>query len=197
MRQVLVGIGLIALLIGALATLDLVLRLKVDVLVGTPRIIDGDSLAFGDVNVRLAGIDAPERTQPCRDAAGDKFACGRSATDFLRYLIGDASVTCRGRGRDRYGRMIGQCRVNGVDISETMVRRGWAVAYLGDLEAQEGEARRLEIGLWAGEFDMPAQWRKDRRSASLFTPVGAVREAIATLATVASGGTVLRAPFDE
>ena len=32
---------------------------------GKPRVVDGDSLKFGSVSVRLHGIDAPETNQTC------------------------------------------------------------------------------------------------------------------------------------
>ena len=197
LRQIFVGIATIAFLIAALAGVDLVLRLELDVVEGHPRIIDGDSIAFGDLNVRLAGIDAPERAQLCSDAKGDEYACGRFATDYLRFLIEDSKVTCRGRGRDRYDRLIGDCRVGGIALSGEMVRRGSAVAYLGDLDAVEDGARLRGLGLWAGEFTRPADWRRERRTASAIAPVGAVREQIAVLAALIAGDRALRAPGDE
>ena len=168
---------------------------------GTPRIIDGDSIAFGELNVRLAGIDAPERGQECFDAGGDAFRCGRQATDYLAFLIGDGPVTCRGRGTDRWGRMIGSCRARGVDLSDAMVRRGWAVAYMGDLGDTERKARERGLGLWAGAFTPPAQWRRERRTAALdadpaLAALGIVREGIAGLAARVRGEAPLRAPGD-
>ena len=196
LRNVVGAVLILGVLILAIGVVEFVFRLQEDVVQGEPRLIDGDSIAFGDLNVRLAGIDAPERSQTCRDARGDEFACGRSATDYLRFLVGDQSVTCRGRGTDRYGRMIAVCRANGVDLSEEMVRRGWAVAYLGNLEAVEEEAKSLGVGLWAGEFTTPSEWRVARRSADPTIPLGALREVIARFAAHVSGETTLRAPAD-
>ena len=196
LRFTLLVAALIAIVVGGLAVAEFAYRLQADVVTGKVRIIDGDSIAFGDLNVRLASIDAPERAQSCSDAKGEPFGCGRSATDYLRFLIGNGEVTCRGRGRDRYGRMIGACRANGIDLSAEMVRRGWAVAYLGDLGSMEAEARSLGVGLWAGEFVAPSEWRRDRRSATGYAPIGAVREAIARLAALANGDRALRAPAD-
>ena len=190
------GWGLALLL--ALAAVDLVARLEADILAGPARIVDGDTIEIADVNIRLAALDAPERTQRCTDARGEEYGCGTAATDYLRFLIDGRDVTCRGRGRDRYGRMIGDCRANGVNLSRAMVRRGWAVAYLGDLDPVEREARREGVGLWAGEFTRPADWRRERRTAALGgSTFGAAREAIAQLATVLRGEAVLRAPPDE
>ena len=39
-------------------------------LTGSHRVIDADTIEIGGERVRLSGIDAPERGQRCRDAAG-------------------------------------------------------------------------------------------------------------------------------
>ena len=44
------------------------------------RIVDGDTLELGGRRVRLHGIDAPEAAQPCRDAEGAAWPCGRRAS---------------------------------------------------------------------------------------------------------------------
>jgi endonuclease YncB( thermonuclease family) len=44
-----------------------------------------------------------------------------------------------------------------------MVRQGWAVAfvrYAKDYVALEEEARAARRGLWRGDFETPAEWRK-------------------------------------
>ena len=188
---------LLAAFLAALVLFELFLRTEADVLAGVPRVVDGDTLEIGERNVRLAGLDAPERAQDCTDAAGEPFACGRSATDYLRFLIDGRAVTCRGQGTDRWQRLIARCRVNGVDLSEAMIRRGWAVAFMGDLEAFEVEAREAGVGMWAGEFVRPADWRRERRSASIVPSFAAVGDAARTIALWLRGEPVLRAPADE
>ena len=185
------------LLFGALVAFEFIWRQEAEVLAGVPRVVDGDTLVIDDVNIRLAGLDAPERSQDCRDAGGDTYACGRAATDYLTFLIDGGPVTCRGHGRDRWGRMIGECRSNGVNLSEAMIRRGWAVAYMGDLDAAEIEARERGIGLWAGEFTRPADWRRERRTAALDVSPLIVRDLARTVALRLRGEAPLRAPADE
>ncbi len=51
-------------------------------LVGRPRIVDGDTLAYRDGKVRLHGIDAPENAQHCLDAAGGDYRCGEDVFVF-------------------------------------------------------------------------------------------------------------------
>jgi endonuclease YncB( thermonuclease family) len=55
--------------------------------------------------------------------------CGEAATEALQLLIGNSPVTCESHGKDRYGRMIGKCSVNGLDIGAEMVSQGLALAY--------------------------------------------------------------------
>ena len=55
-------------------------------------------------------------------------------------LIGGRPVACRGFERDRFGRLLATCEVNGADLNEAQVAAGWAVAY-GGYEAVEAEAR--------------------------------------------------------
>ena len=52
----------------------------------TFRIVDGDTLELGGRRVRLHWIDAPEAAQPCRDAEGAAWPCGRRATEALARL---------------------------------------------------------------------------------------------------------------
>jgi len=52
------------------------------------------------------------------------------------------------------------------DLGEAMVRDGWAVASepgLQDYGDPEAEARAARRGLWAGTFQMPWEWRTERR----------------------------------
>ena len=48
-----------------------------------------------------------------------------------------------------------------------MVANGWAVAYRRysvDYVADEEAARRGHINIWSGDFDMPWDWRAQRRN---------------------------------
>ncbi|MDP2122394.1 MAG: thermonuclease family protein [Hoeflea sp.] len=124
---------------------------------GVMRVVDGDSLALGDRRLRLKGIDAPELGQRCRRDGFD-YGCGADAASHLRGLIGRHEVSCKGEGIDRYGRDLVRCVADGVDLNETMVRSGHAVAF-GDYELAESLARSELAGIWAGEFETPKQWR--------------------------------------
>lgn len=136
-------------------------------LMGYPRVIDGDSLAFGKENVRMQGIDAPEKGQYCLRADGSEYPCGKMAASALMMKIGTAPVTCITSGKGRYGRHLGICRSpDGTDLNEFMVRSGWAMAYreyMNDYIQSEVVARMMKVGIWQGEFIPPWKWRALRR----------------------------------
>lgn len=142
-----------------LALLLVVARFQdpVEIRAGRAVIADGDSITIGGERIRLIGIDAPELAQTCRREGG-VHSCGREAREALRRLAGDGFVTCRGGERDRYGRVLARCRAGDIDINRAMVEEGWAVAH-GDFADAEAAARARRVGLWAGEFDHPRDWR--------------------------------------
>jgi endonuclease YncB( thermonuclease family) len=128
------------------------------VVAGPARVIDGDSLRVDGHEIRLAGVDAPELHQTCR-RAGLPYACGAEARAALRGLTRNGTVTCDLVGHDRYGRDLARCAVGDADIGAWLVSRGHAVAY-GGYANEEEQARRAGVGLWAGTFDLPSEWRK-------------------------------------
>lgn len=127
----------------------------------TVTAIDGDSLRFGKNDIRLLGIDAVELYQRCRDERGREWACGREAHAKLRALVGDGKVNCVSASRDRFGRALSTCSADGVaDVSEAMVRSGYAVNFMGgNYVSAEAEARAAKRGIWRGSFDRPQDWR--------------------------------------
>jgi endonuclease YncB( thermonuclease family) len=129
------------------------------------RIVDGDTLRLGDRMLRLYGVDAPERGQPCTDAQGALYDCGAAAAAALARLVGERGVECRLQGRDRFGRALGVCRAGGVELNASMVAAGWALAHGGAMPAlvpMEAAARAAQRGLWTGGFEPPAHWRDGR-----------------------------------
>lgn len=130
--------------------------------VGTvSRVVDGDTLHFRaqpgpgrrharKVKVRLYGIDAPEARQPF----------GTASTRALERLVLGREVEVYPVTRDAHGRLVALVRVNGLDVSSTMVRGGYAWAfrlYLGRYRGDDAfcfleyEARDAGAGLWALE----------------------------------------------
>jgi len=128
---------------------------------GAVTVADGDSLTLGTVRIRLRGIDAPEYAQTCTRDGAD-YACGRMARQALVALTAGRPVTCDGWQKDRYGRLLGDCRAGGVDLNRAQVEAGWAVAY-GGFESEEAVARAARRGIWAGSFVQPQEWRRGHR----------------------------------
>jgi endonuclease YncB( thermonuclease family) len=135
-----------------------------DPLEGRAQVVDGDTIEVAGRRVRLYGIDAPERDQAC-ERDGRHYACGEEAARALVELVAGRDVRCMGRGEDQYGRLIAVCQAGGTDLGEAMVRAGWAVAfrrYAEDYVEAEAAARRAGAGLWAGRFEAPEDWRRQR-----------------------------------
>lgn len=126
------------------------------------RVVDGDTLRLGDRMLRLSGIDAPERGQPCADAGGRGFDCGAAAAEALSRLINGRSVLCRVHDRDRFGRGVGLCSAGGSELNAGLVTAGWAIADGEDagMLAVEAVARQAGRGLWAAGFGRPESWRR-------------------------------------
>jgi endonuclease YncB( thermonuclease family) len=142
-------------------------------LVGTvQRVVDGDTLEIAGQRIRLWGIDAPESGQSCQGAGGGAYQCGQAATSALSGLMATQTASCSIVDRDRYGRLVAACSVtasNGasIDVAEAMVRSGWAIDYTryskGHYAAAQTAARSERRGLWAGQFENPANWRRSHR----------------------------------
>ena len=131
---------------------------------GTARVIDGDTIVIGDTHIRLWGIDAPERRQICQAKHGDVYECGRDSAAVLFELTRDRRVDCTPRDHDRYNRVVAVCRTESGELNAAMVRRGWAVDFTkysgGRYRSDEEQARREQLGIWAGRFEMPWEWRQ-------------------------------------
>ncbi len=161
----------VTLLAGAIVCVLLLLlpsaRVEAD-MVGEARIIDGDTVEIGGERIRLHGIDAPESRQTCT-VIGEEWRCGESATLALVDETSGQPVTCKGKKRDRYGRLIAVCYAGTDDLNAWMVREGWAVAYRRyskDYVDEEVEARAAGKGVWRGDFTLPWKWRRSARQAA-------------------------------
>lgn len=120
-------------------------------------VADGDSLTVLDgttqVRVRLHGIDCPERGQ----------AFGAAAKRFTSALAFGKRVTVKGRGKDRYGRLLAEVVLpDGRSLNRELVSAGmaWHYARYSDDESlakAEREARKARVGIWS-EADPVAPW---------------------------------------
>lgn len=134
---------------------------------GSARVIDGDSLEVEGQRIRLFGIDAPEMTQAC-ERSGDEWACGKASAEHLRELIGTRAVTCQSNEVDVYGRLLAVCSISEVELNRAMVAGGWATAfrrYSTDYVAEEIQARGARRGLWGSNFMVPEDYRRTEDAA--------------------------------
>jgi endonuclease YncB( thermonuclease family) len=127
-------------------------------LVGVASVLDGDTIEIHGQRIRLFGIVSPEGAQPCYRPSGEPWQCGQQAADALGQEIGQATIRCVQRDRDRFGRIVAVCFRCTEDLGRWMVRQGWAVAfrrYAEDYVGDEAVARRSRRGLGSGNFEMP------------------------------------------
>ena len=147
------------------ATLQADTRTHISGTVPPQAVIDGDTILLSNRRIRLYGIDAPERSQQCV-IQQVRVACGVIARYALMGFVTGATVRCERADVDRYGRDVSRCYADGFDLSAGMVKSGLAVAYRQYSEAyvsDEEAAKRLNRGMWRGAFDMPWDWRAQRR----------------------------------
>ena len=136
-------------------------------------ITDGDSLKIGKEKIRLYGIDAPEMKQICYGKNDSPYACGEASKSNLKAIINahdyDIKIFCYYSKVDKYKRLLAECflgETSAINVNFQMVMAGHAVAYLrySDkyLIAQEF-AKKHELGIWKGDFEMPEDWRKKNK----------------------------------
>ena len=126
------------------------------------RVVDGDTLDWQGVRVRLFGIDAPEIGQTC-DRNGQSWDCGAWSATMLRRAIGTGPVDCLRQDTDRYGRMVAICTSGGVDLARAQVQAGAALAYLrysNRYQTDEARAKSARTGLWASRMMTPESHRQ-------------------------------------
>lgn len=133
-------------------------------------ISDGDTLTVLDSTnqqhkIRLAGIDAPEKSQ----------AFGNVSRQNLAQLVFQKTVTIEFQKLDRYKREIGKVLVTGNDANLEQIKAGLAWHYkqyereqsLTDRQSYseaEAEAARTRRGLWSASNAVPPwEYRKAKR----------------------------------
>jgi len=129
-------------------------------------IADGDTLTvrcetpdgMENVKVRLAEIDAPEKSQ----------AFGSRSRQHLATLCFNRSAVIRSQSMDRYGRTVARVECEGVDANVEQVSAGMAWVYDKyvidrDLYRVQDEARAARRGLWTDADPVPPwEWRLNR-----------------------------------
>ena len=116
---------------------------------------DGDTITVLDAKnhqhkVRLAGIDAPEKSQ----------AFGQTSKKHLSEVVFGETVVVEWQKLDRYGRVVGKVLLEGFDVCLEQIRKGMAWHYKKyssdqQLAAAEQSIRDHKIGLWSATNRIP------------------------------------------
>ena len=81
-----------------------------------------------NIGVRIMGIDAPEIRGKCL-IEKEKALIAR---DYVRQIMKNAkNIDLIDVGRDRYFRILARVQVDGIDLGNILVRKGYAVFYDG------------------------------------------------------------------
>lgn len=120
-------------------------------------VVDGDTVKLSDGNkVRILGIDTPETVDPRKAVQ----CFGKEASDKMKELVDGKKiillVDASQGDKDKYGRLLRYIYLDNVDIGATMIREGYAYAYLKyptskteEYKVLEAQAREGKKGLWA------------------------------------------------
>jgi len=78
------------------------------------------------IKVRLWGINTPE----IRGGTAETKARGKMVTEYVRDLILDKEVVMKSLGQGKYGRWLALIYIDGVELNQHLVDKGYAVEYL-------------------------------------------------------------------
>lgn len=128
------------------------------------QVIDGDTVKFGPQLVRLFGIDAPDRGQPCDDGV---WWPGPLAKRALERFIGGRPVNCRQVDHDqKHNPPVAQCFAGNDDLQAMMVSAGWAWAFMRNSDRyapEEKDAKAAKLGVHGHRCQPPWEWRMQQR----------------------------------
>ena len=81
------------------------------------KVVDGDTIHLNGKKIRFSGIDTPELKQTCSKNNQIIF-CGIEAKKLLIDIIGNKEVECVEEGKDQYKRILAECFVNNISLSD-------------------------------------------------------------------------------
>ncbi|MER9882041.1 thermonuclease family protein [Mesorhizobium sp. M0118] len=180
MRLVLVTVAAVSALVtqfvmhnsGSLPEINLqnVIKPRPVAISGIASVIDGDTIQIHGQGIRFNGIDAPESAQQCDDANGFHYQCGaKSAAALDAFLAASRPAQCTFVSWHRYGRYVGNCRrADGASVAAWMVENGealdWPKYSQGAYAMLQEKAKAARVGIWAGTFEAPWDWRAEHRA---------------------------------
>lgn len=92
-------------------------------------------------SILLAGIEPLEPDETC-SFEGREWPCGARARSAFRAFLRGRAVTCDVPAEPEKGSITAACRLGKQDVSEWLVKNGWARAAAGGPYAKAGEAVR-------------------------------------------------------
>jgi endonuclease YncB( thermonuclease family) len=118
---------------------------------------EDSSLLIDGNRVRLYGIYVPPTGQTCQTFMRP-MPCGTRAQLALNFRIEGHFIHCTPRSLNSDGSLTASCFVEGEDLSEWMLQRGWALA-LPDAPFAYGAMERIAkargIGVWGIPVEVP------------------------------------------
>lgn len=128
------------------------------------KVADGDTLTIltnskEQVRIRLASIDAPEKSQDF----------GNVSKKSLNSMCYGTNANVVVQDTDRYGRKVGVVYCNGIEVNLEQVERGLAWVYIKYAKEQkyfdaESRAKNKKIGIWSMNNLTPAwEFRKSHQ----------------------------------
>ena len=85
-------------------------------IIGTPYIVDGDTIKINNFKIRFFGIDAPEIKQTCM-LNNIEWECGKESKNFLINIIDNENIRCEVLNKDMYKRLICECFIKDRNIT--------------------------------------------------------------------------------
>ena len=110
------------------------------------RVIDGDTLELENgMNVRLKGINTPEKSMPNYE----------EAMQFLSAIVYKKTIQIENHGTDKYNRLLAYVFYNNQNINQLIVKNGFAHSYYYDKDNHYDEiieaeqfAKQNHLGIW-------------------------------------------------
>ncbi len=125
----------------------------------TITVVDGDTINYGDLKIRMIGLDAPESNT---SRYGYIECFGKEASDHLKTLLKNAKEITIEKDptqgeTDKYGRTLAYVFFNGINMNTQMILDGFAFeytyskAYKYQKEHKNAEvtAKNANLGLWS------------------------------------------------
>lgn len=142
---------------------------RVNIIIGHPNVLKGDTIIIDNEKLRLYGIDSPELDQICEGKH-----VGEQAKTYLIKLIGKNKVKCRSREVDKHGIKFAICNLleldiqtgienEGNELNRLMVKSGYAFNYdfyTNSYKQEEKQAMNHHLPVWGDKCIKPYKFRK-------------------------------------